>query len=198
MNRNFNIRLISVVTVIALILISCQNEDQKFSKILKNRDVELAYNFKAKYPMSSHNIDSLINVLEYDKVRSSEDIKELMAFVEKFSSSPFIDSVKSRLSRIEWIKINKSPDAKTVSDYMEKYPNSTYNTKAENWLFANSAYGTVIDKRDGKKYQWKKIGDQIWMVQNLNFDINGSSCPCMNENNNPVSDAGRGYNESTI
>jgi len=48
-------------------------------------------------------------------------------------------------------------------------------------LFAQQK-GTFTDTRDGKIYKTTKIGEQVWMAENLNYEAEGSRC----------------YNDSTV
>jgi uncharacterized protein (TIGR02145 family) len=38
-------------------------------------------------------------------------------------------------------------------------------------------YGTFKDERDGKVYQWVRVGDQVWMAQNLAYKAQSGCSP---------------------
>jgi uncharacterized protein (TIGR02145 family) len=40
---------------------------------------------------------------------------------------------------------------------------------------AKNETGYFVDERDGQKYKWVKIGEQVWMAQNLNYNVGKGS-----------------------
>ncbi|MCL1956816.1 MAG: hypothetical protein FWF63_05795 [Fibromonadales bacterium] len=61
-------------------------------------------------------------------------------------------------------------------NFLSRLKDKFFNRIAEEVKMGITVEENFIDKRDKKKYRIVKIGRQIWMAENLNYDIQGSKC----------------------
>ena len=152
-------KFLVILVTIATLSISCYSRE---AMCLSNK-VETKHGFGYFYPYRIYNCDDNYGKQYILECGLGGKLAAVGGYVPNASKKICDSYAPAQISKKELLKLN----AMDRSEFDRRTDGKLYKKlKRKN---INPQMGEMVDSRDGKKYKTVKIGDQVWMAENLNF-----------------------------
>jgi len=160
---------------------SIKSSSSQASSSSANKVQEIADEFADVEECSADNIGTVVYIQSTSKhyectesgYEEIESPKSSSSMEEAISSSSEEITVSSSS---EITVISSSSTTKSSASIQPPYDCEVYKCVSTEYLnqemLSDGIYGELLDDRDDQVYRTIKIGDQVWMAQNLNYDVN--------------------------
>ena len=132
----------------------------------------------------------------YDQPKSSSSLQKPQSSSDVTSSS----SANKQLSSSSITSISSSNKAQSSSSVAPSSSSVASSSSTAPVGCQTCEYGTLTDERDGQTYKTVKIGEQVWMAENLNYNYDWGTAKsfCYEDDSTNCTKYGRLYRWSAV
>ena len=153
------------LTGILALLFACGDESSNSNSPIQNSESDYIVSVFADLPSCTNKQEGVVAYVKDEKKAYTCKNGDWVLENDKLEQSSSSDSSEKHSEEKNSSNIqNESSSSRAASNELN------WNTSKEAYLNPDITYGEMIDSRDKKVYKTVKIGSQVWMAENLNYN----------------------------
>jgi len=169
----YALRNLSVFILMIILLVGC-GDNKQYKNAKKLNTIEGYEEFIGKFPESKYisEFKDSLRVLYYKKARNANTVEACENFLKIYPEGKYVSDIKQLLLDLRYHEAIRIATNDVLKKFLKDYPNSQYSNEIKKLL------NPTIDIKK-LAYQAVKIGNQIWMLKNLDVSCfrNGDPIP---------------------